>query len=436
MSFETVGLLSIAILVGLLLLRTPIAIALGLVSFGGIWMLIGIRPAWGIVLAVPYNFAATWTLSAVPMFLMMGYVCFHAGLTRGVFEASRIWLERLPGGVAIASVFACAGFAAVTGSSIACAAAMGRIAIPEMLRFNYAPSLATGVIAAAGTLGALIPPSIVLILYGIFAEVNIGQLFLGGIGVGLLTALVYALMIVIRVRLDPSLAQPVTETHSLTEKVRALRPTWPLGTIVILILGGMFGGIFTATEAGAIGAVSSIAVALYNRSMSWRVLHQSAVETLVATGSLFIIAIGANLLTRLLSLSGTGTLFTSFILGFQADPIFLLIGLAIVYLLLGMFLEPVGAMLLTLPVFLPILSEAGISLVFFGVFLAKLLEIGMITPPIGINVFVIKGVVGRTVSLTEIFRGIIWFLLADIVVIALMLLFPSIITYLPLIVMD
>lgn len=436
MSFETVGLLSIVILVGLLLLRTPIAIALGLVSFGGIWVLIGIKPAWGIVLAVTYNFAATWTLSAVPMFLMMGYICFHAGLTRGVFDASRIWLERLPGGVAIASVFACAGFAAVTGSSIACAAAMGRIAIPEMLRFNYAPSLATGVIAAAGTLGALIPPSIVLILYGIFAEVNIGQLFLGGIGVGLLTALVYSLMIMIRVKLDPSLARPVTEAHYLGEKFRALRPTWPLGTIVIVILGGMFGGIFTATEAGAIGAASSIAVALYNRSMSWRVLYQSAVETLVATGSLFIIAIGANLLTRLLSLSGTGDLFTSFILGFQADPTFLLIGIALVYLLLGMFLEPVGAMLLTLPVFLPILGEAGISLVFFGVFLAKLLEIGMITPPIGINVFVIKGVVGRSVSLTEIFRGITWFLLADIVVIALMLLFPSIITYLPLTLMD
>ena len=215
MSFETIGLLSIAALVTLLLLRVPIAIALGLVSFCGIWILIGINPAMGMLEAIAYNFAASWTLSAVPMFLMMGYVCYHAGLTKGVFSASRIWLDRLPGGVAIASVFACAGFAAVTGSSIACAAAMGRIAIPEMIRFNYAPSLATGVIAAAGTLGALIPPSIVLILFGIFAKVNIGQLFLGGIGVGLLTAFVYSAMIIIRVNLNSSLAQPVTERHSL-----------------------------------------------------------------------------------------------------------------------------------------------------------------------------------------------------------------------------
>lgn len=436
MAFETVGLLSLGVLLCMLLLRIPIAISLGLVSFGGIWVLIGIKPAWGTVLAVTYNFAATWTLSAVPMFLMMGYVCFHAGLTRGVFEASRVWLERLPGGVAIASVFACAGFAAVTGSSIACAAAMGRIAIPEMLRFNYSPSLATGVIAAAGTLGALIPPSIILILFGIFAEVNIGQLFLGGIGVGLLTALVYAFMIFVRVTLDPTLAPPITERHSLSQKLQALRPTWPLGAIVIIILGGMFGGIFTATEAGAIGAAASIAVAIWNRTMTWQVLYQSAVETLTATGTLFIIAIGANLLTRLLSLSGAGNLLTSGIIGLAADPTMLLIGIALVYLVLGMFLEPVGAMLLTLPVFLPILGAADINLVFFGVFLAKLLEIGMITPPIGINVFVIKGVVGKLVSLTEIFRGILWFLLADFVVIALILIFPAIITYLPLTLMD
>ncbi len=431
MLFEAVGISSIGVLVALLILRVPIAISLGLVSFGGIFLLIGLKPAWGIVLAVTYNFAATWTLSAVPMFLMMGYVCFHAGLTKGVFDASRVWLDRLPGGVAVASVFACAGFASVTGSSIACAAAMGRIAIPEMIRFNYAPSLATGVIAAAGTLGALIPPSILLILFGIFAEVNIGQLFLGGIGMGLLTAFIYAAMIVVRVKLNPALAAPVTERHSLGEKFETLRPTWPLGVIVIGILGGLFSGVFTATEAGAIGAAASIFVALVNRSLTWKVLWDAAVETLTATGSLFIIAIGANLLTRLLSLSGAGNLLTSAVIGLEADPIYILLAIALVYLILGMFLEPLGAMLLTLPVFLPILDAAGISLVFFGVFLAKLLEMGMITPPIGINVFVIKGVVGKLVGLGEIFRGIVWFLVADFVVIALVILFPQIIMFLP-----
>ena len=238
-------------------------------------------------------------------------------------------------------------------------------------------------------------------------------------------------MIIIRVKLNPSLAQPVTERHNLLEKFESLRPTWPLGVIVIVILGGMFTGIFSATEAGAVGATASILVAIYNGTMTRKVLLDSTVETLTTTGTLFIIAIGANLLTRLLSLSGTGDLFTSFIAGLDAGPTTILIGIAIVYLILGMFLEPIGAMLLTLPVFLPILGDAGINLVFFGVFLAKLLEMGMITPPIGINVFVIKGVVGNLTTLTQIFRGIIWFLIADVVVIALILAFPDIITYLP-----
>lgn len=431
MAFETIGILSIVVLILLLLMRVPIAIALGAVSFGGIWVMLGFTPAWGILSAVTYKFAATWTLSAIPMFLMMGYVCYHAGLTRGLFEACRIWLARLPGGVAVASVFACAGFASVTGSSLACAAAMGRIAIPEMDRFKYAPSLSTGTVAAAGTLGALIPPSILLILFGIFAEVNIGKLFLGGIGVGVMTAIAYAALIVIRVKLNPELAQPVTERHTLREKIDVLRPTWPLVLIVVVILGGMFAGIFTATEAGAIGAASSILVAFSHGSLTWKVLYDSTIETLSTTGALFIIAIGANLLTRLLSLSGTDEMFTSVIIGFQADPLFLLIGVTLVYLLLGMFLEPIGAMLLTLPVLLPILDEAGIGLIFFGVYMAKLLEIGMITPPIGINVFVIKGVVGDLASLTDIFRGILWFLLADFVVIALIIAFPEIITFLP-----
>lgn len=431
MSFETIGLLSMLVLLMLLVLRLPIAIALSAVSFGGIWAMLGLMPAWGILEAVTYRFAATWTLSAIPMFLMMGYICFYAGLTRGMFDACRVWLARLPGGLAVASVFACAGFASVTGSSIACAAAMGRIAIPEMLRYNYSPQLATGALAAAGTLGALIPPSILLILFGIFAQVNIGKLFLGGIGVGVLTAIAYTAMIIIRASLNPDLAPPIDRQPTMAERIAVLRPTLPLLVIVIVILGGMFSGYFTATEAGAVGAAASILVALGSGSMNWSVIKASTVDTLTTTGTLFIIAIGANLLTRLLSLSGIDGTLTSLINDLNAHPVVLLIALTLVYLVLGMFLEPLGAMLLTLPVVLPVLGEAGISLVFFGVYLAKLLEIGMITPPIGINVFVIKGVVGDQIELSDIFRGIMWFLVADFVVIVLLLAFPEIITFLP-----
>lgn len=431
MENEIVGLLGLGVLVLLLLARIPIAIALIAVSFGGIYVLIGSRPAWGILSAVPYEFTAKWTLSSVPMFLLMGYVCYHAGLTKGLFDACRSWLARLPGGLAIASVLGSAGFAAVTGSSVACAAAMGRIAVPEMIAKRYQPALATGTIAAAGTLGALIPPSILLILFGVFAEVPIGKLFIGGIGAGALTALLYILLIWGRASLDPKLAPALPVTPPLSERLDHLRETWPVLLLLVVVIGGMFIGLFTATEAGAVGAFAAIVIAMAKRTLTRKALWEAIVETLTTTGALFLIAVGANLLTRFLALSGSGELIAEAVVGLQADPLVLLLGISALYLLLGMFLDPIGAMLLTLPVLLPVLDASHIDLIWFGVFLVKFLEIGMITPPIGLNVFVIKGVVGNMASLTTIFRGIMWFLAADAVVVALLIAFPEIITWLP-----
>lgn len=431
MESEIIGLLGIGALMLLLLLRLPIGISLILVSYVGIWILVGQRPAWGLIISVPYDFAAKWTLSAIPMFLLMGYVCFHAGLTRGLFDACRVWLVRLPGGLAVTSIFASGGFAAVTGSSIACAAAMGRIAVPQMIENKYDPALATGSIAAAGTLGALIPPSILLILYGIFVQVSISQLFIGGLGVGVITGLSYVLVVIVRVMLKPSLAPRLVETPTLEERLRRLVDTWPIVLLVLMVLGGMFSGLFTATEAGAVGAFLAMIFAAVRGQLSRHVVWRSLVDTLTTTGTLFIISVGANLLTRFLSLSGTSEMIASTIIGLEVSGPLLLAGIAVLYLVLGMFLEPLGAMLLTLPVLLPILDKASIDLMWFGVFLVKLLEIGMITPPIGINVFVIKSVVGDLASLPTIFRGVLWFLAADVVVVALLIAYPSIITFLP-----
>jgi len=431
MENETIGLLGLGVLVLMLLARIPIGITLITVSFAGIWVLIGPRPAWGILTAVPYEFTAKWTLSSVPMFLLMGFVCYHAGLTKGLFDACRSWMARLPGGLAIASVIGSGGFAAVTGSSVACAAAMGRIAVPEMIRKRYDPALATGTIAAAGTLGALIPPSILLILFGVFAEVPISKLFIGGLGAGVLTALMYIALIWIRVSLKPELAPRDAVRPPLAERMAHLRDTWPVLLLLVVVIGGMFVGLFTATEAGAVGAFASILIAWSKGSLSRKALWDAIVETLTTTGALFIIAVGANMLTRFLALSGSGELIADAVIGLQADPLLLLLGISLLYLLLGMFLDPIGAMLLTLPVLLPVLGQSGIDLIWFGVFLVKFLEIGMITPPIGLNVFVIKGVVGNTASLTTIFRGILWFLAADAVIVALLIAFPGIVTYLP-----
>ena len=431
MANEIVGLIGLGVLLLLLLARLPIGLSLIAVSFAGIWVLIGPRAAWGILSTVPYQFTAKWTLSSVPMFLLMGFVCYHAGLTRGLFAAFRSWLARLPGGLAIASVLGSAGFAAVTGSSVACAAAMGRIAIPEMMRARYDAALATGSIAAAGTLGALIPPSILLILFGVFAEQPIGKLFIGGIGAGLLTAALYIAVIWLRATFRPHLAPRLDETPPLSERIEHLKETWPILALLLVVIGGMFSGLFTATEAGAVGALASIAIAAVKRSLTLCNLWDALQETLVTTAALFVIAIGANMLTRFLAVSGSGELIASSVLALQADPLVLILGIAALYLLLGMFLDPIGAMLLTLPVLLPVLNGAGIDLIWFGVFLVKFLEIGMITPPIGLNVFVIKGVVGNTVPLGTIFRGILLFLAADAVCVALLIAFPEIVTYLP-----
>jgi tripartite ATP-independent transporter DctM subunit len=426
-----IGLLGIGALVVLIGLRIPIGIALIGVSFVGTYAIVGDRAAWGMLRAVPYGFTANWALSSVPMFLLMGYVCYHAGLTKGLFEAAKAWLTRLPGGTAVSAVFGAAAFAAVTGSSVACAAAMGRIAVPEMLNQKYEPGLAAGSVAAAGTLGALIPPSILLIVYGIMAQVSIGQLFMGGLAVGLLSVASYVALIVIRVRLNPALAPYGDQTFTWREKFVALGDVWPVLILMLGVMGGLFAGLFTATEAGGCGAALSIIIAYAKGSLNWDVLRRSLVETVITTTSIFIIAMGASLLARFVTLSGISDWLGDIVIAAQFSPIVIILLIVLFYLILGMFLEPIGGMLVTLPIVLPILEPTGYGLLWFGILLAKVLETGMLTPPIGLNVFVIKGVVGDQISLARIFQGVTWFIVADLVVIALCIIFPSLNLYLP-----
>lgn len=431
MSEIEIGLYFVVFLMTLILLRIPIGFALIAVSFCGIWALMGWRIAWGSLGIIPFHFASNWVLSSVPAFLFMGFICYHAKLTEGLFTAARVWLSGLPGGLAVASIFGCGGFAAVTGSSVACSAAMGKIAVPEMTRYNYDPSLATGTVAAGGTIGALIPPSLIMILYSVMAQAPVGKLFLGGLVVGLITVAAYVTMIIIRVKLNPSLAPRVTEHFPLRVKMAALGKTAPILLIIMGVFGGLFSGLFTPTEAGAIGAFLSCLVALMSGRLSLDVIHKASVETIVTTSSILVIAVGASLLTRFLALSGSGDALSDAILGMGAHPLMIIFGVALIYLLLGMFLEPVGAMMLTLPVVLPIVNEAGYSAIWFGVFLTKLLEIGMLSPPIGMNVFVIKGVVDKSISLGTIFRGVSWFIGCDLLIVALVVAFPAIVLFLP-----
>ncbi|MCO6381765.1 TRAP transporter large permease [Oceanicola sp. 502str15] len=428
---EAIGFIGLAALFVMIAVRVPIGIALITASFGGIWALIGLPAATSTLKIAPYGFAANWQLSSVPMFLFMGFLCYHAGITHGLFNAARVWLVRLPGGLAIASVFGSAGFAAITGSSVACAAAMGRIAVPEMLRSNYSPSLATGTVAAAGTVGALIPPSIIFIIFGILAEQPIGKLFLGGAMAGLLTVLSYMLVIVIWVLLKPSAAPRLTEQYTIRDRVRTLPSILPAIVLAGAVFGGLFTGLFTPTEAGAVGSGISILVALFMRTLTWVNFRKSLVESFTTSATLFIIAIGANMLTRFVSLSGADEGIAAFVIQISGDPMLLLAFIALIYLVLGMFLDPTGAMLLTLPILIPVAANAGFDMIWFGVIIVKLLEIGMITPPVGLNVFVIKSVLGEGVTLGTIFKGVVYFLIADAIVLLLLIAFPDIVLLLP-----
>jgi tripartite ATP-independent transporter DctM subunit len=422
------GIIALFVLLGL---RVPVAHALIAVPVVGIAWLLGWAPAIGILSNTPFSFVANWTLSAVPMFLLMGFIAFHSGLTGGLFDAAKAVLRRIPGALAISSIFACSGFAAVCGSSLATAAAMGRIAIPEMVKSGYAPGFASGAIAAGGTIGALIPPSILMIVYGVFAETSVTKVFVGGITIGLMTAAAYSIVVLLACWRRPDLVPPQPLDADSLDTKKALWNIWPVFVLMIIVFGGLFSGFFTATEAGAAGALGAIAIALFTKRLTWTVFKRSMIETLMTSSSLFIIGVGASMFTRFLGLTGLTGFIASSLNGADLGYVELMLIIVMIYLILGMFMEPFGAMLVTLPVFLPILKAEGISLIWFGVLVVKLLEIGMITPPVGLNVFVIKNVAAKYVTVVQVFKGVIPFLLVDLIIVAIVIAFPKIVLFLP-----
>jgi tripartite ATP-independent transporter DctM subunit len=431
MSNVAIGFLGIGAGLFLLALRVQIGVALGLVSFLGIAVLLNFRAAWGIVTAIPFNFVGDWNLTAIPMFLLMGFVASEAGLSSGLFRAMRILLSWMPGGLAVSSVGANAVLAAASGSSVATASAFARIATPEMLRYGYHPGLATGVIAAAGTLGALIPPSILMVLYGYLAEVSIARLFAAGVVPGILTALAFAAMIIIRCLINPKLAPKVEDKFTREEKLAALRETWPLPVIILGVLVGIFTGVFTPTSAGAIGAALAILLGVVRGKMNLQVMRGALEATLLSTSSIFLVIIGTSLLSRFMALSGVPAYTAGLLVEFGTTPLLVLLAVAVLYLFLGMFLDSMGILLLTMPIILPMARESGVDLIFFGIILVKLLEIGLLTPPVGLNVYVIKGALGDRVSLTTIFKGVGWFIVVDLILLGVLIALPELVTWLP-----
>lgn len=431
MSDLSIGGLGIASILVLLAVRVPIAFALGGVSIIGIWILRGPGPAIGTLKSLPFSFASSWELSAVPMFLLLGAAAYQTGLTANLYKAARVWLNGLPGGLAVATNFTAAGFAAASGSSVATSAAVGRLAIPEMLKFGYDKGLATGTVAAAGTLGALIPPSIAFVIYGWFTGESVGKLLIAGLIPGLLTAGMYTIMIIARCTRSPELAPKIGERVPLREKLEALAQVWPMPLLVLSVIGSIYGGIATPTEAGAVGATFAFLIGAAQGRLTWGVLWRSMDDTMRTTASLFFIAIGALMLTRFLAMAGVPGWISETVTVLELSPVAMVIALSLIFLILGMFLDPLGIMLLTLPVFLPAFKAAELDLIWIGVIVVKMIEIGLLTPPVGINVYVTKAVAGAGVQLADVFRGVSWFLACELIVMILLIGFPAISVWLP-----
>jgi len=439
---QSIGIIITAATVILLLLRVPIAVVLACAGYVGMTLIValqgggfdihaGLMTANSYLGRLPYSSTAEYTFTVIPMFLLMGYFATEGGFTKDIYDAARLWLARVPAGLAVASTAGCAMFAAISGSSLATAAAMGRMAVPEMLDRGYHKGLATGVVAAGGTLGAMIPPSILMILYAIFTQQSIAKLFIAGVLPGLLSMAMYMIMVIIRARLNPSLAPPVKEVVTTREKIRAVKKVWGMVLLIVVIVVGLYSGLFTPAEAGGIGAAVAFLLCVGARRISRKGVSGALGETLKNTSMLFAAIMGAYMVTSFTALSGIAGDLAHWATGLPV-PGFVLIGLlSVLYIFLGMFMGSIEIMLLTLPVVIPIVQGLDYSLIWFGVLMVKYLEIGLISPPVGLNCFIIDSVVGKRVSLAEIFKGVLWFILADLVTIVLLIAFPQISLFLP-----
>jgi tripartite ATP-independent transporter DctM subunit len=423
------GFLGLAAIFVLVVLGMRIAFATALVGFVGLSVIKNMGVAASVVGFLPHGIVAHYSLSVIPLFIIMGYYAFYAGLTDDVFFTARQWVGHLPGGLAIASVFGCAGFAACTGASTASAAIMGRVAIPEMRKYGYHPRLAAGVVAASGTLASLIPPSVILVIYGIITEQSIGALLIGGFIPGVISAAIYAGMIYTRVKISPELGQ-VQPKASWKERFVSLRRTWGVLLLIFLVIGGIYSGVFTPTEAGGAAAFSAFLMALFMRRLTIERLKESLLETGRTTIMIFSIIVGVLIFVRFLALTGLPSSFAEFILGLQVPRLLILLMILSVYVFLGMFLDAIGMLMLTLPIIFPAVVSLGYDPIWFGIIAVKMCEICLITPPVGLNCYIVRSV-APDIPLEEIFRGIIPFVAMDILTVALFIVFPQIITFLP-----
>ena len=429
------GLLLFAVTLAVIALRMPVGLAMFFVGGAGYILLVGWTPLINTLNNSTYSRFSSYTLSVVPLFLLMGQFATKAGLNRALFRAASAWFGHLRGGLAIASVGGCAMFGAICGSSLATAATMSQVALPEMRRYGYSNSLSTGTLAAGGTLGILIPPSVILVIYAVYTEQSIGHLFLAAIVPGIIATLGYMIVVAIYVRLSPD-SGPAVERVGFRERFASLQDIWPVVLVFALVVGGIYLGWFSPTEGGAIGAAAVGVIAWAIGGMRWRELRACLVETAETTALIFLILMGAEIFNAFLALSQMPQELGALVGELDAPPMLIIVAMLVIYILLGCVMDSLAMVLLTMPVFFPIILSLDLGMtadqkaVWFGIVALMAVEMGMITPPFGLNIFVINAMAGN-VPMTETYKGVLPFVLSDVVRVGIILLVPATTLYLP-----
>ncbi|MCL1829072.1 MAG: TRAP transporter large permease [Oscillospiraceae bacterium] len=429
MSPVTVAILGIIVMLIMMFLGMNIGMAMLVVGFAGYWMVVGQKAAVGMMQTIPAQQAITYSFTVIPLFILMGNAAFAAGLSQGLFDAGRKWLSRLPGSLSCATIAACAAFGAICGSNSATCATMGVIAIPEMKKYNYAPSLATGCVAAGGTLGVLIPPSTPMIIYGIAAEQSIGRLFAGGVIPGVLCALLMMCVVWIAMRVVPGLA-PKGFSCSWAERFKSLKGIIGVAFLFACVLGGMFIGFFTVNEAASVGALLGLLLMVVRRRMNWRSFVSVMKDTVKTSSMVFLLLIGATVFGNFLAVTRMPMMFANYIEGLEVSKYVVLALIIVIYAFLGCIMDALPMMMLTVPIFYPIITGLGFDGVWFGIIIVLVMNLGNITPPVGLSCYVIAGIAKDT-PLYTIFKGALPFSFAMLASIVICTMFPQIVIWLP-----
>lgn len=427
-----VGIVGVLLLLVMILIRFPIAFALASIGTAGLIYLYSFDQALQFIPYQLYSHTSKFTFTAVPLFLLMGYFAFYAGLTEEAYDAARAWVGKLPGGLAITTIGGCAIFAATAGSSLAECAAMAKIAVPEMRKSGYSDRLATGVVASAGGLAVVIPPSIIMVIYGVLTETSVGELLIAGIIPGILYFAVFVLVVVGWAYVRPSSApREANVDTSWRARLASFKKVWGIMLLFGMVMGAIYGGLVTPTEAAALGAAGAILMTLVKGRLNWETLKAAVGDTVKASAMIFLLFGGASIFTIFMSVSGVINTATEFLISMDLSPLALLIALFSFYIILGMFLDSISMMILTLPLVIPMIQAQGLSIIWFGVIMCMIVEIGCITPPMGLNVYVMKGALGKEVELSDIFAGALPFVALEIIIVVILYMAPQLALWLP-----